>query len=55
MKKGTEKCKFSHVSIFSYYQSLLKNRTHIWNILATFFYILEIKVTDDDSDKSKTV
>ena len=40
---------------FVHYQSLQQNWTHMCNILATFFDILEIKITDEDSDQTRKV
>ena len=35
-----------HFLVFLHYQSLHQNRVHLCNILATFFDILEIKITN---------
>ena len=39
--------------VFVHYQNLHQNRDHMCNNLATFFDILEIKITDEDFDQSR--
>ena len=41
--------------VFVHYQSLHQNRAHMCNILATFFDILEINISDEDSDQNRNV
>ena len=41
--------------IFPHYQSLIQNRAHMCNILFIVFDILEMKITDEDSDQSRNV
>ena len=43
------------VYIFSHYQSLHQNRALMRNTLFIVFDILEIKITDEDSDLSRNV
>ena len=42
-------------NIFSHHQSLVQNRAHMCNILFIVLDIIEIKITDEDSDQSRNV